>query len=56
MNRTTQPLDAGALRAALVGPWAQLDLVERTGSTNADLRAAAVAGAPDRVESFSQLR
>ena len=48
MNCTTQPLDAEALRAALVGPWAQLDLVERTGSTNADLMAAAVAGAPDR--------
>jgi BirA family biotin operon repressor/biotin-[acetyl-CoA-carboxylase] ligase len=48
MNCTTQPLDAGALRTALVGPWAQLDVVERTGSTNADLMAAAVAGAPDR--------
>ena len=48
MNVTTQPLDAGALRAALVGPWAQLDVVERTGSTNADLLAAATAGAPDR--------
>ncbi|MCX6465188.1 MAG: biotin--[acetyl-CoA-carboxylase] ligase [Pseudonocardiales bacterium] len=48
MNRTAQPLDAEALRAALVGPWAQLDVVERTGSTNADLLAAALAGAPDR--------
>ncbi|WP_300011377.1 biotin--[acetyl-CoA-carboxylase] ligase [Pseudonocardia sp.] len=48
MNRTAQPLDVAALRAALVGPWAQLDVVERTGSTNADLMAAAVAGAPDR--------
>ena len=48
MNVTTQPLDAGALRAALVGPWAQLDVVERTGSTNADLLAAATAGARDR--------
>ncbi|GAA2569835.1 biotin--[acetyl-CoA-carboxylase] ligase [Pseudonocardia hydrocarbonoxydans] len=48
MNRTAQPLDVGALRAALVGPWAQLDVVERTGSTNADLMAAALAGAPDR--------
>lgn len=48
MNRTAQPLDEGMLRAALVGPWAQLDVVERTGSTNADLMAAAAAGAPDR--------
>lgn len=48
MNRMARPLDPGALRAALVGPWAQLDVVERTGSTNADLLAAAVAGAPDR--------
>ncbi len=48
MNRAAQPLDAGVLRAALVGPWTQLDVVERTGSTNADLLAAAVAGAPDR--------
>jgi BirA family biotin operon repressor/biotin-[acetyl-CoA-carboxylase] ligase len=48
MDPAVQPLDAGALRAALVGPWAQLDVVERTGSTNADLMAAASAGAPDR--------
>ena len=48
MNRTAQPLDEVRLRGALVGPWAQLDLVERTGSTNADLLAAAAAGAPDR--------
>lgn len=48
MKRTTQPLDVEALRAALIGPWAQLDVVERTGSTNADLMAAAAAGAPDR--------
>jgi BirA family biotin operon repressor/biotin-[acetyl-CoA-carboxylase] ligase len=48
VTRTAQPLDAPALRAALVGPWAQLDVVERTGSTNADLLAAAAAGAPDR--------
>ncbi len=47
----TPPLDADALRAALVepaGPWARLDVVERTGSTNADLLAAAAAGASDR--------
>lgn len=48
MKRTAQPLDAAGLRAALVGPWSRLDVVERTGSTNADLMAAAVAGAPDR--------
>jgi BirA family transcriptional regulator, biotin operon repressor / biotin---[acetyl-CoA-carboxylase] ligase len=48
MNGTAAPLDAGALRAAVVGPWAQLDVVAETGSTNADLLAAAAAGAPDR--------
>jgi BirA family biotin operon repressor/biotin-[acetyl-CoA-carboxylase] ligase len=48
MNRTVRPLDAATLRDALVGPWAQLDVVERTGSTNADLMAAAMDGAPDR--------
>jgi BirA family transcriptional regulator, biotin operon repressor / biotin---[acetyl-CoA-carboxylase] ligase len=48
MNLTARPLDAGALRAALVGPWAQLDVVDATGSTNADLMAAAAAGVPDR--------
>jgi BirA family biotin operon repressor/biotin-[acetyl-CoA-carboxylase] ligase len=48
MNRTAQPLDAGELREAVVGPWAGLDVVEETGSTNADLLAAAAAGAPDR--------
>lgn len=48
MNRTARPLDADALRAALAGAWAQVDVVDRTGSTNADLMAAAVVGAPDR--------
>ncbi len=48
MNRTTRPLDPGALREALRGAWAQVDVVESTGSTNADLLAAAAAGAPDR--------
>ena len=48
MNVTAEPLDEARLRADLVGPWAQLDVVERTGSTNADLLAAAAAGAPDR--------
>ncbi|GLZ38550.1 biotin--[acetyl-CoA-carboxylase] ligase [Actinokineospora sp. NBRC 105648] len=41
-------LDAEALRAALVGPYAALDVVGSTGSTNADLVAAATSGAPDR--------
>ena len=34
--------------AAPHGPWARVDVVERTGSTNADLVAAAADGAPDR--------
>jgi BirA family biotin operon repressor/biotin-[acetyl-CoA-carboxylase] ligase len=45
------PLDLAGLRAALLapaGPVARLDVVARTGSTNADLLAAARAGAPDR--------
>jgi BirA family biotin operon repressor/biotin-[acetyl-CoA-carboxylase] ligase len=42
------PLDAAALRDGLVGPgmpWRQLDVVDETGSTNADLLARAEAGA-----------
>ncbi|MFC5950893.1 biotin--[acetyl-CoA-carboxylase] ligase [Pseudonocardia lutea] len=45
-----QPFDEHALRHALLGPagrWTRLDVVEETGSTNADLTAEAVAGAPD---------
>jgi len=45
------PLDVAALRAALVAPggdWAALEVVASTGSTNADLLAAARAGAADR--------
>jgi BirA family biotin operon repressor/biotin-[acetyl-CoA-carboxylase] ligase len=42
------PLDVDRLRAALVGPYAQVDVVDSTGSTNADLREAARAGAADR--------
>jgi BirA family biotin operon repressor/biotin-[acetyl-CoA-carboxylase] ligase len=45
------PLDVAALRAALVAPagdWASLDVVARTGSTNADLLVAARGGAADR--------
>lgn len=41
------PLDAGALRAQLIGTglgWRQLEVVERTGSTNADLLARASSG------------
>lgn len=41
------PLDATALRAALAGPngpWHQLDVVDKTGSTNADLLARVDAG------------
>jgi BirA family biotin operon repressor/biotin-[acetyl-CoA-carboxylase] ligase len=48
MNRIARPLDHDAVRAALIGLWARIDIVERTGSTNADLLAAAAAGAPDR--------
>jgi BirA family transcriptional regulator, biotin operon repressor / biotin---[acetyl-CoA-carboxylase] ligase len=46
----SRPLDAAALRRALVvdhGLWTALDVVEQTGSTNADLVAAARAGAPE---------
>jgi BirA family biotin operon repressor/biotin-[acetyl-CoA-carboxylase] ligase len=42
-----QPLDPAALRAELIGTglgWRQLDVVEQTGSTNADLLARAAAG------------
>lgn len=45
------PWDAAALRRALLvpaGAWARVDVVERVGSTNAELLAAAAAGAPDR--------
>ena len=41
-------INAARLRTALVGPYAALDVVASTGSTNADLRTAAVEGAPDR--------
>jgi BirA family biotin operon repressor/biotin-[acetyl-CoA-carboxylase] ligase len=44
MART--PLDADELRAALGGRWARVQVVEQTGSTNADLLADT--GAPDR--------
>ncbi|GAA1277884.1 biotin--[acetyl-CoA-carboxylase] ligase [Saccharothrix xinjiangensis] len=41
-------MDAATLRDRLVGPYAAVDVVASTGSTNADLRAAAGLGAPDR--------
>jgi BirA family biotin operon repressor/biotin-[acetyl-CoA-carboxylase] ligase len=44
-------IDAGRLRSQLlapVGPYPSIDVVARTGSTNADLRAAVVEGEPDR--------
>ncbi|MFI9007441.1 biotin--[acetyl-CoA-carboxylase] ligase [Actinosynnema sp. NPDC053489] len=41
-------LDAAALRSALTGRYATVDVVPETGSTNADLRGAAVRGAHDR--------
>jgi BirA family biotin operon repressor/biotin-[acetyl-CoA-carboxylase] ligase len=43
----TTPLDGDALRTALPD-WTRLDVVASTGSTNADLIAAAATGAPDR--------
>jgi BirA family biotin operon repressor/biotin-[acetyl-CoA-carboxylase] ligase len=49
-------LDAEALRAALTGVVARLDVVARTGSTNADLAAAAQAGAPDRSVLVAELQ
>jgi BirA family transcriptional regulator, biotin operon repressor / biotin---[acetyl-CoA-carboxylase] ligase len=44
-DRFRQPLDLPALRAAVGGLWRQVDLVEQTGSTNADLLARAASGA-----------
>lgn len=46
-DRLRAPLDAAALRAELIGTglgWRRLDVVEQTGSTNADLLARAAAG------------
>lgn len=45
---STEALDQAELRAALADRVAALDVVEATGSTNADLLAAARTGAPDR--------
>lgn len=44
----TVTLDAAVLRAKLIGPYAAIDVVDHTGSTNADLRGAAARGAHDR--------
>ena len=51
MTISARPLNVGALRGELLepaGPYRAIDVVERTGSTNADLRNAAVEGALDR--------
>jgi BirA family biotin operon repressor/biotin-[acetyl-CoA-carboxylase] ligase len=40
----SSPIDAAALRDGLAAPWWQLDVVERTESTNADLLARAASG------------
>src|ERR1700733_6124446 len=48
MDTLRAPLDAAMLRDGLVGPglpWRQLDVVDETGSTNADLIARAESGA-----------
>jgi BirA family biotin operon repressor/biotin-[acetyl-CoA-carboxylase] ligase len=49
-----QTLDEARLRAALTGPYAQVDVVASTGSTNTDLRRAARSGAPDRTVLFAE--
>ncbi|HVQ17447.1 MAG TPA: biotin--[acetyl-CoA-carboxylase] ligase [Actinomycetes bacterium] len=49
-NLDRPPLHEASLRRALItrdSLWSQLDVVDSTGSTNADLRAAALTGAPD---------
>src|SRR3954464_14863334 len=50
----TAPLDAARLKAALTGTYAQVDVVGRTGSTNADLRAVGQAGGADRTVLFAE--
>ncbi|WP_028925938.1 biotin--[acetyl-CoA-carboxylase] ligase [Pseudonocardia acaciae] len=49
-------LDVTALRTELAGVVAKLDVVERTGSTNADLLAAARSGAADRTVLVAELQ
>lgn len=51
MDADPAPLDPWSLRSAVVRPggsWNALDVVEQTGSTNADLLVAAARGAEDR--------
>jgi BirA family biotin operon repressor/biotin-[acetyl-CoA-carboxylase] ligase len=43
-DRLRRPIDATSLRAALRPPWRHLEVVDETGSTNADLVARADAG------------
>jgi len=48
--RPAPPLDAAALRSKAVRPgglWREIEVVQSTGSTNADLLARALAGAPE---------
>lgn len=49
-------LDVSVLRGALDGLLNRLDVVARTGSTNADLLAAARSGAPDRTVLVAELQ
>ena len=44
MTNLRSPIDAALLRRASVPPWRHLDVVDETGSTNADLLARATAG------------
>lgn len=51
MNTRKAPINAARLRGEFVapaGPYAALDVVDKTGSTNADLRAAVAEGVDDR--------
>jgi BirA family transcriptional regulator, biotin operon repressor / biotin---[acetyl-CoA-carboxylase] ligase len=53
------PLDATALRTALVGPgrfWTDVVVTDQTGSTNADVAAAARAGAPEGTVHTTELQ
>src|SRR3954451_16851238 len=53
------PLRPAALRSALVtaeGPWTDLRVVDETGSTNADVAAAARAGSPEGLVVAAELQ
>ncbi|RZQ62743.1 biotin--[acetyl-CoA-carboxylase] ligase [Amycolatopsis suaedae] len=57
MNQRSTPIDVARLRAGRLapeGPYTVLDVVPTTGSTNADLRAAAADGADDRTVLISE--